>query len=73
MGKKFVSCPETSTPALRITQRSLQWVMAFFSHLGVERRAYEFNLFKAGIKSLRATLHDEIFYWGFCFLNRAFL
>jgi hypothetical protein len=25
-----------------------------------------------GIKSLRAKLPDEIFYWGFCFLNRAF-
>jgi hypothetical protein len=24
----------------------------------------------AGIKSLRATLAGEIFYWGFCFLNR---
>jgi hypothetical protein len=23
-------------------------------------------------KSLRATLSDEIFYWGFCFLNREF-
>jgi hypothetical protein len=28
--------------------------------------------FNAGIKSLRATLDDEIFYWEFCFLNRAF-
>jgi hypothetical protein len=28
--------------------------------------------FKAGVKSLSATLHDEIFYWVFCFLNRAF-
>jgi hypothetical protein len=28
--------------------------------------------FNAGIKSLRATLPDEIFYWGFCFLNREF-
>jgi hypothetical protein len=28
--------------------------------------------FNAGIKSLRATLPNEIFYWGFCFLNRAF-
>jgi hypothetical protein len=26
----------------------------------------------AGIKSLRATLPDETFYYGFCFLNRAF-
>jgi hypothetical protein len=25
-----------------------------------------------GIKSRRATLPDEIFYWGFFFLNRAF-
>jgi hypothetical protein len=24
------------------------------------------------IESLRATLPDGIFYWGFCFLNRAF-
>jgi hypothetical protein len=31
-----------------------------------------FNTFNAGIKSLRATLPDEIFYWGLCFLNRAF-
>jgi hypothetical protein len=28
--------------------------------------------FNAGIKSLRATLHDEIFYWRFCFLNGVF-
>jgi hypothetical protein len=28
--------------------------------------------FNAGIKSLRATLNDEIFNCGFCFLNRAF-
>jgi hypothetical protein len=28
--------------------------------------------FNAGIKSLRAALPDEMFYWGFCFLNRAF-
>jgi hypothetical protein len=28
--------------------------------------------FNAGIKSLFATLPDEIFYWGFYFLNRAF-
>jgi hypothetical protein len=28
--------------------------------------------FKAEIKFLRATLPDEIFYWEFCFLNRAF-
>jgi hypothetical protein len=27
-------------------------------------RSYHFN---AGIKSLRSTLLDEIFYWGFCF------
>jgi hypothetical protein len=26
----------------------------------------------AEIKSLRATLPDETFYWGFCFLNHAF-
>jgi hypothetical protein len=26
----------------------------------------------SGIKSFRPTLPDEIFYWGFCFLNRAF-
>jgi hypothetical protein len=30
------------------------------------------NRFKAGNKSLRATPLDEIFYWEFCFLNRAF-
>jgi hypothetical protein len=29
-------------------------------------------IYPAGIKSPRATLPDEIFYWGFCFLNRAF-
>jgi hypothetical protein len=29
--------------------------------------------FNTRIKSLRATLPDEIFYWGFFFLNRAFL
>jgi hypothetical protein len=23
-----------------------------------------------GIKSVRATLSDKIFYWGFCFLNK---
>jgi hypothetical protein len=28
--------------------------------------------YKAGIKSLLATLPDENFYWGICFLNRAF-
>jgi hypothetical protein len=28
--------------------------------------------FNPGIKSLRATLPDESFYWGLCFLNRAF-
>jgi hypothetical protein len=28
--------------------------------------------FNAGIKSLLATLPDKIFYWEFCFLNRAF-
>jgi hypothetical protein len=28
--------------------------------------------FNAGIKSLGATLPDESFYFGFCFLNRAF-
>jgi hypothetical protein len=28
--------------------------------------------FNAGIKSLYATPPDEIFYWGFCFLNRVF-
>jgi hypothetical protein len=27
--------------------------------------------FNAGVKSLRATLPDEIFYCGFCFLNHA--
>jgi hypothetical protein len=32
-------------------------------------RAYPLNF---GIKSLRATLSDEIFYCGFYFLNRAF-
>jgi hypothetical protein len=26
----------------------------------------------AGFKSLGATLPDEIVYWAFCFLNRAF-
>jgi hypothetical protein len=31
--------------------------------------AYPFN---TGIKSLRATPPDKIFYWGFCFLNREF-
>jgi hypothetical protein len=31
------------------------------------------QLLNAGIKPLRATLPDEIFYWGFCFLNSAFL
>jgi hypothetical protein len=30
------------------------------------------NPFNAGIKSLRATLPDEMFYWEFCFLNGAF-
>jgi hypothetical protein len=29
--------------------------------------------FNAEIKSLCATLPDRFFYWGFCFLNRAFL
>jgi hypothetical protein len=32
----------------------------------------EIQPFNAGIKSLRATLPDEKFYWGFYFLNRAF-
>jgi hypothetical protein len=30
------------------------------------------SFFDAGIKSLRATLPEENFYWGFCFLNLAF-
>jgi hypothetical protein len=29
-------------------------------------------IFNTVINSLRATLPDEIFYWEFCFLNRAF-
>jgi hypothetical protein len=28
--------------------------------------------FNAGIKSVRTTLPDKIFYWGFCFLNCVF-
>jgi hypothetical protein len=31
-----------------------------------------FQLLNAGIKSLRATLSDEMFYWGFFFMKRAF-
>jgi hypothetical protein len=31
-----------------------------------------FNHVNAVIKSLRATLPDGIFYWGFYFLDRAF-
>jgi hypothetical protein len=31
----------------------------------------KFEPFNTGIKSLRAALPDEIFYWGVCFLNRA--
>jgi hypothetical protein len=31
-----------------------------------------YSPYNAGIKSLRATLPDEIFYWSFCFLNRVF-
>jgi hypothetical protein len=30
------------------------------------------NPFIAEIKSLCATVPDEIFYWGFCLLDRAF-
>jgi hypothetical protein len=35
-------------------------------------RLRKVNPLTPGIKSLRATLPDEICYWGFCFLNRAF-
>jgi hypothetical protein len=38
----------------------------------MECGTYDINPFNTGIKSLRATLPDEIFYWGFFFLNRAF-
>jgi hypothetical protein len=42
--------------------------------LGKLKKMLKYYLpFNAEIKSLRATLPDEIFYWGFCFLNRAFL
>jgi hypothetical protein len=37
-----------------------------------EKRALLDQPLKVGIKSLRVTLPDEIFYWRFCFLNRVF-
>jgi hypothetical protein len=37
----------------------------------VKKSAFTY-IFKAVIKSLRATLPDEILYWEFCFLNSAF-
>jgi hypothetical protein len=43
--------------------------MLNFYIISIENPLYE--SFKAGIKSLRATLPDEIFYWEFCFSNRA--
>jgi hypothetical protein len=36
-----------------------------------KHRSQEDKPFNAGIKSLRATLPDDIFYRGFCFFNRA--
>jgi hypothetical protein len=42
---------------------------AYSSDATTNEPNYPFN---AGIKSLRATLPDEIFYWEFCYLNHAF-
>jgi hypothetical protein len=39
---------------------------------GVRQKLLHHQPFNSGIKSLRATLPDEIFYWGVCFLNCAF-
>jgi hypothetical protein len=49
-------------------------VGALFKKLGPFKLAsyVDFKPFNAGIKSFRATLPDEIFYWEFCFLKRAF-
>jgi hypothetical protein len=37
-----------------------------------QRQWHLFNPFNNVIKSLRATLPDVNFYWGFCFLNHSF-
>jgi hypothetical protein len=39
-------------------------------HLGRLRSKLTLN---AGIQSIRAMVPEEIFYWAFCFLNRAFI
>jgi hypothetical protein len=50
-----------------------KWVIQFLPLTSFPKRLLNHDHpFKAGIKSLRATLPDEIFYWGFCFLNSAF-
>jgi hypothetical protein len=49
-----------------------EWARNFKLQRSIDRVGYYEYSVNAGIKSLRATLPNEIFYWGFCFLNRAF-